>query len=150
MANQGLWQIPVLWLVLSRSGFFSTYRFHGNGPNRVFLIWSERKTVNIAFFTVKLPEEAKKVETSLGPYCHDLGPIFPSIRSSRSLSKRLVFCPISEEVTRMGSYCFCRCCAPGHFNFMFWVRFQRLWLARKFVSFESYDNTNHESTASKS
>ena len=46
-----------------------------------------------------------------------------SIRSSCSVSKRLVFCSISEEVTSMGSYCFCRCCAPGHFNFMFWVRF---------------------------
>ena len=33
-------QIPVLWLVLSRSGFCSTDRFHGNGPIRVFLFWS--------------------------------------------------------------------------------------------------------------
>jgi len=34
-------QIPVLWLVLSRSGFCSTDRFHGNGPIRVFLFLSE-------------------------------------------------------------------------------------------------------------
>ena len=53
-------QMPVLWLVLSRSGFCSTDRFHGNGPTRVFLFWREagkfkicnqksekKKTVNI-------------------------------------------------------------------------------------------------------
>ena len=34
-------EISVLWLVLSRSGFCSTDRFHGNDPMRVFLFWSE-------------------------------------------------------------------------------------------------------------
>ena len=34
-------QIPELWLALSRSGFCSTDRFHGNGPTHVFLFWSE-------------------------------------------------------------------------------------------------------------
>ena len=34
-------QIPVLWLVLSRSGFCSTDCFHGNGPIWVFLFWSK-------------------------------------------------------------------------------------------------------------
>ena len=34
-------QIPVLRLVLSRSRFCSTGRFHGNRPMRVFLFWSE-------------------------------------------------------------------------------------------------------------
>ena len=66
--------IPVLWLVLSRSGFCSTDRFHGNGPTRVFLFWSEagkfkicnqnseKKLWILSFFTMKLPEEAKKIE----------------------------------------------------------------------------------------
>ena len=40
-------QIPVLWLVLSRSGFCSTDRFHGNGPIRVFLFWSKAGKFNI-------------------------------------------------------------------------------------------------------
>ena len=67
-------QIPVLWLALSRSGFCSTDRFHGNGPIRVFLFWSEtgkfkicnqnseKKVWIMSFFTLKLSEEAKKVE----------------------------------------------------------------------------------------
>ena len=67
-------QISVLWLVLSRSGFCSTDRFNGNGPTRVFLFWSEAGKFKIcnqnsekglwilSFFTVKLPEEAKKIE----------------------------------------------------------------------------------------
>ena len=67
-------QIPVLWLVLSRSGFCSTDRFHGNGPIRVFLFWSEagkfkicnqnmeKKVWIMSFFTLKLSEEAKKIE----------------------------------------------------------------------------------------
>ena len=72
-------QIPVLWLALSWSGFCSTDRFHGNGPTRVFLFWSEdgkfkicnqnseKKIVNqyskiLSFSTVKLLEEAKKIE----------------------------------------------------------------------------------------
>ena len=37
----------MLWLVLSRSGFCSTDRFHGNGPIRVFLFWSEAGKFNI-------------------------------------------------------------------------------------------------------
>ena len=65
--------IPVLWLVLSRSGFCSTDRFHGNGPTRVFLFWSEagkfkicsqnsgKKMWILSFFTLKLSEEAKKI-----------------------------------------------------------------------------------------
>ena len=40
-------QIPVLWLVLSRSGFCGTDRFHGNGPIRVFLFWSKGGKFNI-------------------------------------------------------------------------------------------------------
>ena len=40
-ANPVLGQIPVLWLVLSWSGFCGTNPFHGNGPARVFLFWSE-------------------------------------------------------------------------------------------------------------
>ena len=67
-------QIPVLWLVLSWSGFYSTDRFHGNGPIRVFLFWSkagkfkicnqdsEKKVWKFSFFTLKLPAEAKKIE----------------------------------------------------------------------------------------
>ena len=67
-------QIPVLWLVLSQSGFCSTDRFHGNGPIRVFLFWSkagkfkicnqnsEKKVWIMSFFTLKLSEEAKKIE----------------------------------------------------------------------------------------
>ena len=34
-------QIPALWLVLSRSGFCSTDRFHENGPTHVFFFRSE-------------------------------------------------------------------------------------------------------------
>ena len=34
-------QIPLLWLVLPRSGFSSTDRFHGNGPIRIFLFLSK-------------------------------------------------------------------------------------------------------------
>ena len=61
----------MLWLVLSRSGFCSTDRFHGNGPIRVFLFWSkagkfnicnqdsEKKVWKLSFFTLKLPAEAK-------------------------------------------------------------------------------------------
>ena len=64
----------MLWLVLSRSGFCSTDRFHGNGPIRSFLFWSEAGKLNIckpkqrkkvwilSFFTLKLPEKAEKVE----------------------------------------------------------------------------------------
>ena len=64
----------MLWLVLSRSGFCSTDRFHGNGPTRVFLFWSkagkfkicnqdsEKKVWKLSFFTLKLPAEAKKIE----------------------------------------------------------------------------------------
>ena len=66
-------QIPVLWLVLSRSGFCSTDRFHGNSPIRVFLLWSEagkfkicnqnrKKVWILTFFTLKLPQEADKIE----------------------------------------------------------------------------------------
>ena len=63
-----------LWLVLSRSGFCSTDRLHGNGPIRVFLFWSkagkfnicnqdsEKKVWKLSFFTLKLPAEAKKIE----------------------------------------------------------------------------------------
>ena len=39
--------VPVLSLVLSRSGFCSTERFHGNGPIRVFLFWSKAGKFNI-------------------------------------------------------------------------------------------------------
>ena len=39
--------VPVLSLVLSRSGFCSTDRFHGNGPIRVFLFWSKAGKFNI-------------------------------------------------------------------------------------------------------
>ena len=56
-----LGQICALWLVLSRSGFCSTDRFHGNGPSRVFLFGSKagkfkncnqnsEKNVNIVIF----------------------------------------------------------------------------------------------------
>ena len=74
MANPVPVQIPVLWLVLSRSGFCSTDRFRGNGPIRVFLFWSkagkfkiwnqnsEKKVWILSFFTLKLLEEAKKIE----------------------------------------------------------------------------------------
>ena len=34
-------QICELELVLSRSGFCSAYRLHGNGSSRVFLFWSK-------------------------------------------------------------------------------------------------------------
>ena len=66
--------VPVLSLVLSRSGFCSTDRFHGNGPTRVFLFWSKagkfnicnqdggKKVWKLSFFTLKLPTEAKKIE----------------------------------------------------------------------------------------
>ena len=37
----------MLWLVLSRSGFCSTDRFHGNGPIHVFLFWSKAGKFNI-------------------------------------------------------------------------------------------------------
>ena len=37
----------MLWLVLSRSGFYNTDRFHGNGPIRVFLFWSKAGKFNI-------------------------------------------------------------------------------------------------------
>ena len=37
----------MLWLVLSRSGFCSTDRFHGNGPIPVFLFWSKAGKFNI-------------------------------------------------------------------------------------------------------
>ena len=49
-----------LWLVLSRSGFCSTDHFHGNGPTRVFLFWSEAGKFNICNKTAK-----KNCE-----YCH--------------------------------------------------------------------------------
>ena len=39
--------VPVLSLVLSRSGFCSTDHFHGNGPVRVFLFWSKAGKFNI-------------------------------------------------------------------------------------------------------
>ena len=66
----------MFWLVLSRSGFCSTDRFHGKGSTRVFLFWSEAHKFKIcyqisekkkqlwilSFFIVKLPEEAKKIE----------------------------------------------------------------------------------------
>ena len=52
-----------------------TDRFHGNGPTRVFLFWSEAGKFKIcnqksekknlwilSFFTVKLPQEARKIE----------------------------------------------------------------------------------------
>ena len=67
-------QIPVLWLVLSRSWFCSTDCFHGNGAIRVFLFWSEaskfknlqpkqrKKLWILSFFAFKLPEEAEKIE----------------------------------------------------------------------------------------
>ena len=63
-----------LWLVISRSGFCSTDRFHGNGPSRVFLCWSkagkfkicnqnsEKKIWILSFFKAKLPKKAKKFE----------------------------------------------------------------------------------------
>ena len=60
-----IWQIPVLWLVLSRSGFCRTLRF------RVSLFWSEAAKFKIynqnsekilSFFALKLLEEAKKIE----------------------------------------------------------------------------------------
>ena len=54
-------QIPVLWLVLSRSGFCSTDRFHGNGPIRVFLFWSKAGKFKIC----NQNSEKKKCE-----YCH--------------------------------------------------------------------------------
>ena len=66
--------VPVLSLVLSRSGFYSTDRFHGNGPIFVFLFWSKAGKLNIcnqgsgkkvwklSFITLKLPAEAKKIE----------------------------------------------------------------------------------------
>ena len=54
-------QIPVLWLVLSQSGFCSTDRFHGNGPIRVFLFWSESGKFKIC----NQNSENKKCE-----YCH--------------------------------------------------------------------------------
>ena len=53
-------QIPVLWLVLSRSWFCSTDRFHGNGPTRVFLFWSEALK-----FKICNQNSEKKIE-----YCH--------------------------------------------------------------------------------
>ena len=40
-------QIPVLGLVLSRSGFCSTDRSHGNGPICVFLYWSKARKFKI-------------------------------------------------------------------------------------------------------
>ena len=69
-----LQQIPVLWLVLSRSGFCSTDRFHGKvqsvyfcfgakSANSKFATKTAKKKVWIlSFFTLKLPEEAKKIE----------------------------------------------------------------------------------------
>ena len=41
--------VPVLSLVLSRSGFCSTDRFHGNGPIRVFCFGA--KPANSTFAT---------------------------------------------------------------------------------------------------
>ena len=65
----------MLSLVLSRSGFCSTDRFHGNGQMRVFLFGAKpaiqnlqpkkRKKRILSFFKVKLPEEAKKIEIFL-------------------------------------------------------------------------------------
>ena len=67
-------QIPVLWLVLSQSGFCSTGCFLGNGPICVFLFWSkagkfkicnqdsEKNVWKLSFFTLKLPAEARKIE----------------------------------------------------------------------------------------
>ena len=53
-ANPGQWitlfiinPVLVLSLVLSRSGFCSTDRFHGNGPIHVFLFWSKAGKFNI-------------------------------------------------------------------------------------------------------
>ena len=53
-------QISMLWLVLSRSGFCSTDRFHGNGPIRVVLFWSEAGKFKFATKTAE-----KRCE-----YCH--------------------------------------------------------------------------------
>ena len=85
--KSSLRQIPVLWLVLSRSWFCSTDCFHGNGAIRVFFGLFPWKRCNpcifvlersqqiqnlqpkqrkklwiLSFFALKLPEEAEKIE----------------------------------------------------------------------------------------
>ena len=67
--------VSVLSLVLSRSGFCSTDRFHGNGPTCVFLFWSEagkfkicyqnsekKETVNIVILHIEATRRSKKIE----------------------------------------------------------------------------------------
>ena len=56
--------VPVLSLVLSRSGFCSTDRFHGNGPIRVFLFWSKAGKFNIC----SQDSEKKKCENCHSPH----------------------------------------------------------------------------------
>ena len=67
-------QICALWLVLPRSGFCSTDRFHGNSPSRVFFFGA--KPANSKIWT----KPAKKSE-----YCHF------SQRSYQKMLKRLKF-----------------------------------------------------------
>ena len=83
-------QIPVLWLVLSWSAFCSADRFHG-----IFVLGRTRQIQNLqpkqrkkkvwilSFFTLKLPEEAKKID------------IFPKFQ--RWMRKTNIFkCKLSE------------------------------------------------------
>ena len=62
-------QIPVLWLVLSRSGFCSADRFQpmyfcfGTKAANLNLQAKQRKKLwTLSFFRAKLPEKAKKIE----------------------------------------------------------------------------------------
>ena len=66
-------QICALWLVLPRSGFCSTDRFHENSPSRVFPFEQSRQIQKfgpkqrkkkwiLSFFSAKPPEKAKKIE----------------------------------------------------------------------------------------
>ena len=124
-------QIPVLWLVLSLSGFCSTDRFHGNGPTHVFLFWSEAGKFKIcnqnseknlwilSFFTVKLPEEAKKIE------------IFPKFQ--------ILNCPEWKEASDCYRWQWGRLTLkPFFINFVqFWINFHSFtwhWLNLYFVT----------------
>ena len=73
MVQPFLRQICALWLVLPRSGFCSTDRFHENSPSRVFSFKQSRQIQKfgpkqrkkkriLSFFSAKPPEKAKKIE----------------------------------------------------------------------------------------
>ena len=102
-------KIPVLWLVLSRSGFCSKDHFHGNGPIRVFLFWSKAAHSKFATKTTK-----KKCEN-----CHS------SHWNYQQKLKRLKFFRNFKDGWRRRT--FFKCKPPEvHFTIRNWVPYNKL------------------------